>query len=177
MFFKSKTTKILLLRKDILDNSKIKPILENLNLSCKIGTNLIIKGKNGSGKTSLLLNLNKLLGYITSIPKKTNLNDFFCYNNILNRYYHNINKLIKFKVLSHNINLLSYGYKKYYYLLINWCLKKQIYLFDEPFNGLDKYFLLQINRIYLHLYTTKAIQLKAYHNKVNTTNFVLLFLD
>lgn len=56
-------------------------------------------------------------------------------------------------------------------------MKKSYYLFDEPFNGLDKYFLSSINKIFIYIYSTKSNQIKSYHNKVHLTNFSFIFLD
>jgi len=161
MLYISNKSKYCLLRKDLKNKHVL--LLENLNLSIKNNTILIIKGKNGSGKTSLLNNLtfNKIRFETIDL----NLINFFGKINLLNYFYNNLNINIEFRNISVYFNNLSFGYKKFYIL------------FDEPFNGLDKYFLTHINRLFIYIYSMNTIQIKSYHNKIKITKYSTIFLD
>jgi len=173
MLYISNKSKYCLLRKDLKNKHVL--LLENLNLSIKNNTILIIKGKNGSGKTSLLNNLtfNKIRFETIDL----NLINFFGKINLLNYFYNNLNINIEFRNISVYFNNLSFGYKKFYTIFLNTIIKKKIFLFDEPFNGLDKYFLTHINRLFIYIYSMNTIQIKSYHNKIKITKYSTIFLD
>jgi len=171
MLYISNKSNCFLIRKDLKNKNIL--LLENLNLSIKNNTILIVKGKNGSGKTSLL---NILTTNITNF-NVINLIDFIGKINILNYFYTNLNISIEFKNIAIYFKKLSFGYKKFFIIILNSIIKKKLFLFDEPFNGLDKYFLTHINRLFIYIHSMNNNQIKSYHNKIKITKYSVIFLD
>jgi ABC-2 type transport system ATP-binding protein len=138
---------------------KDKTILENLNLKIPKGSIFGVLGSNGAGKTTLFetiyqntkysgkisLNENpankKLISYLESE------NYFYPYlsvKDILSLFENKntenqANRLIIFFNIPENsvVETLSLGTKKKLAIICNILLDREIYLLDEPFNGLD----------------------------------------
>lgn len=147
-------------------------ILDNLTININNNYIYLIIGNNGSGKSTLLKCINNLVSYqgtinikgsISYMPESINLPDNLKVNDFLNllisiknKTFNNLNYLIDvFKLNDHlykNISKLSFGTKQKILLVITLLEDSDIYLFDEPLNGLDnesiKIFLDEINKLY-----------------------------
>jgi len=116
MFYITNHSSILTCRKDITTKKIDSLLLENINISLKNATNLILKGKNGSGKTSLL----NFLGDSFLIPNKNfNLLHLLFYLNWSNNLFLNIITIVNFKKTTSQFKNLSYGFQKFYLICIN----------------------------------------------------------
>ena len=132
-------------------------ILDNLTINIDNNYIYLIIGSNGSGKSTLLKCINNLVSYygtidikgsISYMPESINLPDNLKVNDFLNlligiknKTFNNLNYLIDaFKLNDHlykNISKLSFGTKQKILLVITLLEDSDIYLFDEPLNGLD----------------------------------------
>lgn len=146
-------------------------ILDNLTINIDNNYIYLIIGSNGSGKSTLLKCINNLVSYygtinikgsISYMPESINLPDNLKVNDFLNllkgiknKTFNNLNYLIDvFKLNDHlykNISKLSFGTKQKILLVITLLEDSDIYLFDEPLNGLDnesiKIYLDEINKL------------------------------
>lgn len=150
---------------------KNKIIFNNINLKLNKGL-YILYGENGSGKTTLLRVIKgytsitkgniSIEGNIIYIPDKVNYPTFWTVNNLLNvllNYFNVlkeeyeskkefiINKLLLSEYLETKIKNLSKGTLQKMLLIPTLIQEYDIYLFDEPFQGLDE----DVSNIYLEL--------------------------
>lgn len=150
---------------------KNKIIFNNINLKLNKGL-YILYGENGSGKTTLLRLIKgytsitkgniSIEGNLIYIPDKVNYPTFWTVNNLLNillNYFNVlkeeyeskkefiINKLLLSEYLETKIKNLSKGTLQKMLLIPTLIQEYDIYLFDEPFQGLDE----DISNIYLEL--------------------------
>ena len=120
---------------------------------------VILKGKNGSGKSTLLKALGKVIYYEGMIknnmtfsfipdkiyyPKGITLKEYLNVFNRLDKYnkekYQKL--LIMFKLdkqLEKDVTELSKGMKSKVNVLLGLCLERELYIMDEPFDGMDKH--------------------------------------
>lgn len=150
---------------------KNKIIFNNINLKLDKGL-YILYGENGSGKTTLLRVIKgytsitkgniSIVGNHIYIPDKVNYPSFWTVNNLLNvllKYFNVlkeeyeskkefiINKLLLSEYLETKIKNLSKGTLQKMLLISTLIQEYDIYLFDEPFQGLDE----EVSDIYLEL--------------------------
>ena len=134
-------------------------VFRNVSLTIYPKSYLVIKGRNGSGKTSLLLGLAghlSLEGYIkwnselttvgyvghkTALKENERVDDYI---NFWKRFYRskwNKEDIIKLyslrKIIDSPTSLLSYGQKKLLSFIRLNMLKSKVWLLDEPLSGLD----------------------------------------
>ena len=134
-------------------------VFRNVSLTIYPKSYLVIKGRNGSGKTSLLLGLAghlSLEGYIkwnselttvgyvghkTALKENEKVDDYI---NFWKRFYRskwNKEDIIKLyslkKIIDSPTSLLSYGQKKLLSFIRLNMLKSKVWLLDEPLSGLD----------------------------------------
>ena len=135
-------------------------VFSNINFTLEKGKTLLVKGKNGSGKTSLLLSISGIL------PKKGNIrwsSNFYKIgyvghknairsNETVGEYIRFWKKIFNSKVDVNKIllefglnklddfpcNLLSFGQKKILSFIRLLLLEGRVWLLDEPLSGLDK---------------------------------------
>ncbi|MDR2204889.1 MAG: ABC transporter ATP-binding protein [Flavobacteriaceae bacterium] len=164
-----------------LDNIQVKykdiTVLDNLSLELHKGSIFGVLGSNGAGKTTLFETIyqntkytGKILLNNSPINKKSisyleSENYFYPYlsvKDILNLFTSKVNKtqikrLIDFFNIPENsvVETLSLGTQKKLAVICNILLDREIYLFDEPFNGLD---FESVEKLYLIL---KELQKKA----------------
>ena len=183
---------------NITKKYKDKLILDNITLNIDNSKINIIIGENGCGKSTLLKCINnfinyrgsiKVIGNITYVPEKIILPSNIKVIDFLNLIisvkkstYDNLGKLIsKFNLEDHLYKLvseLSYGTKQKLILIQALIENSDIYLFDEPLNGLDnnsiKAFL---NEIY-SLYELNKLILIVTHEEsrmnINNTRYIKL---
>ena len=170
----------------ILDNIDI--ILDNKYI------NLII-GSNGCGKSTLLKCINKLVSYggnifvegsLVYMPETINLPDDIKVCEFIklileikkckeNRLDDLINKFNLNVHLNKKISSLSFGTKQKVLLIISLIEDAEIYLFDEPLNGLDnvsiKVFLSEIETLYnsnkiVIIVTHEEERIKLFNTKI-----------
>ncbi len=152
-----------------------KLVFSNLSFKLEAGRITLIKGNNGSGKTSLLLCMAGILPYKGNIKIKKKYFDKIGYighknalketdtvreylifwKNIYN-YEDNFNYIIDYfnfkRYLDSPIRLLSFGQKKKLSFSRLQMIKSKIWLLDEPISGLDKKTkLLILNLIVKHI--------------------------
>lgn len=146
-------------------------ILKNIFLQFNSDKVNFIKGKNGTGKTTLLKliatylspskgnilydeysqklykekysqNITYISNYSNMFEELTLKENFIYYFNIFNKKFDekynfylekfNLNKFENMK-----INIFSLGMKQKANIMLNLCIDYKIYIFDEPFSGLD----------------------------------------
>lgn len=146
-------------------------ILKNISLKFSSDNVNFIKGKNGTGKTTLLkliatylLPFKGIILYdeysqkvykekysqnIAFISNSSNMfeeltlkENFTYYFNIFNKkfdekYYFYLKKFNLEKFENMKINIFSLGMKQKANIMLNLCIDYKIYIFDEPFSGLD----------------------------------------
>lgn len=175
MFYKSSGCTPLLLRSKILSKQGKFFLLDNINLTLKKNSIVIIKGKNGSGKTTLILLIQKIINFNLDYFKK--IDKLFFISNYLNSF--NIN-LIQFKYLLQihtNLDKLSLGFTKYFNFLLNYFIIKNMWVFDEPFNGLDKHLVTRTTHQLKLIRLINGRAISAYHNIRPLKGVTLLFLN
>ncbi|PXW08862.1 MULTISPECIES: ATP-binding cassette domain-containing protein [Chryseobacterium] len=140
-------------------NYNSKKVLDNLSLNINEGNIFGVLGRNGAGKTTLFESIfqnTKYNGQILLQNQPINKRDisylesenyFYPYlsvNDILNLFIHEnedekVTKLTSFFNIPTDsiVEKLSLGTKKKLAILCNILIDRPIYLFDEPFNGLD----------------------------------------
>lgn len=142
-------------------------VFENLNLVFQNDNINFLVSENGSGKSTLIkciLNLIKYDGRIETnckiksyCPEKINLPDFITIEYFLSLFNINLEKanllLEKFKLNSNlKVNELSKGMHQKILIIQCLCKEADVYLFDEPLNGLDskseKVFLEEIKALF-----------------------------
>lgn len=133
-----------------------KIIINNLNLTIDNIKYNIIKGHNGCGKSTLIkciMNLVKYDGEIINnnsicyVPEKIYLPPLIKVSDFLNILSKDRNKLIneyliKFNILKYKdkyINKLSLGTKQKIMIISSLMNNSDMYIFDEPLNGLDDF--------------------------------------
>ncbi|MCE4067306.1 ATP-binding cassette domain-containing protein [Chryseobacterium gleum] len=144
---------------NITFNYNSKKILDDLSLKINEGSIFGVLGRNGAGKTTLFESIfqnTKYTGQILLKNQPINKRDisylesenyFYPYlsvNDILN-LFKNENEDEKVTKLTNFFNIptdaivekLSLGTKKKLAILCNILIDRSVYLFDEPFNGLD----------------------------------------
>jgi len=163
---------MILYRKNITNRNKNTYILENINISLKKRKIYILKGKNGSGKTSLLKFFNTNTTFNIS-----NLKKYYSLLQLYNKLYINIYNLKYIYQINNNIKKLSYGFKKLLFSKLNLFYIKKLYYFDEPFNGLDSFFFNKLNYLFYKIYQLNSTQIKIYHNNFKIKNNTLIFLE
>ena len=150
-------------------------VFRNVSLTVYPKSYLIVKGRNGSGKTSLLLGLAGHLsieGYIkwnseltsigyvghkTALKENEKVDDYINFWKLFYRSKWNKDDIINLfslkKIIDFPTSLLSYGQKKLLSFIRLNMLKSKVWLLDEPLSGLD--------------YTNKQLILKMIeiHNK------------
>ena len=150
-------------------------VFRNVSLTVYPKSYLIIKGRNGSGKTSLLLGLAghlSIQGYIkwsreltsigyvghkTALKENEKVDDYINFWKLFYRSKWNKDDIINLfslkKIIDLPTSLLSYGQKKLLSFIRLNMLKSKVWLLDEPLSGLD--------------YTNKQLILKMIeiHNK------------
>ena len=152
--------KKLLLKVDKLACSRdFLSIFKPISFKLFSGDLLIIKGSNGSGKTSLLHCLvglipfrgamawyikNSAVGYVghkVAVKDHDTVKDFLNFWKDIYNSKKNFNELVYLfslsKILYTPIFLLSFGQKKKLAFVRLYLLETQIWLLDEPFSGLD----------------------------------------
>ncbi len=135
-------------------------VFRNISFTVRSKDFVIIRGKNGSGKTSLLLGLAGILCFDGDIKWKKGLNKigYVGHKNAL-KENERVNDYIDFwldfyqssckkediikqyslkNILDYQTNLLSFGQKKLLSFLRLHMLKSLVWLLDEPLSGLDK---------------------------------------
>lgn len=134
-------------------------VFDNISLSVVSKSFTVIKGKNGSGKTSLLLGLARILKVEGRIiwSKEANLIGYVGHKNALKenekvREYINFWKTLYNSnlsveeviesyslenILDHHTYLLSYGQKKLLSFVRLNLVNSLVWLLDEPLSGLD----------------------------------------
>lgn len=161
-------------RINILNKNKNKFILENISLSLNNISINLIKGKNGSGKTTIINYLSKNIeGQFT----KTKLSNLFLVLQLNIKSYFSISALKSILEMSYYLNTLSYGYIKNFFLILKWNSIASIYSFDESFNGLDKYFILKLNKIFIYINNIFSKKIQVSHLNMKYKNKSTLFLD
>lgn len=128
-------------------------VFNNLNLNFKNDFINFLVSENGSGKSTLIkciLKLTKFKGEITTncktmsyCPDKINLPDFITIEYFLSLFNIDQNKatvlLSQFKLKKElHVNELSKGMHQKLLIIQCLCKDADVYLFDEPLNGLDK---------------------------------------
>ncbi len=133
-----------------------KIIINNLNLTIDNTRYNIIKGHNGCGKSTLIkciMNLVKYEGKIINnnsicyVPEKIYLPPLIKVSDFLNILSKDKNKLIneyliKFDILKYKdkyLNKLSLGTKQKIMIISSLMNDSDMYIFDEPLNGLDDF--------------------------------------
>lgn len=133
-----------------------KIIINNLNLTIDNTRYNIIKGHNGCGKSTLIkciMNLVKYEGQIINnnsiyyVPEKIYLPPLIKVSDFLNILSKDKNKLIneyliKFDILKYKdkyLNKLSLGTKQKIMIISSLMNDSDMYIFDEPLNGLDDF--------------------------------------
>ena len=173
-------------------DSKI--VIENLNFSIKNGQRIVLKGKNGSGKSSIIKAiLGELEDYQGSIEKASGLiisyvsQDTSFLNGKLSEYAikHGLNESL-FKALlrkldfsrvqfEKNIEDFSGGQKKKVLLAKSLCEQAHLYIWDEPLNFIDVYSRMQIEElILLHAPTMLFVEHDKYFTEKIATDIIEL---
>ena len=153
-----------------LQNLKIKyddkVVASNINFYLEDGDRLELKGKNGSGKSSIIkLVLGENIAYegelhiqsnlkISYVPQETsNLNgylkDFIIANNIDETLFKTVLRKMDFtrEQFDKAIESFSEGQKKKILLAKSICDKANIYIWDEPLNYIDIFSRMQIEEL------------------------------
>lgn len=141
--------------KDLTKYYGKKKILDNISFSFDKGVYLIT-GSNGSGKTTLVKAILGLISYsgtidvnknITYVPDKNVINnnvkvrDFFIVYSKYKNFIIDYSCIERFKLdtyLDYKVGELSKGNKQKMMLASAFMEKNDIYIMDEPLNGLDK---------------------------------------
>ena len=143
-----------------------KKILSNINFYLDDGDRIQIKGKNGSGKSSLIkLILGKDISYdgdlyiqsnlkISYVSQETSnlsgsLHDYIKNNNIDETLFKAVLRKMDFEREQFNKSIDSYseGQKKKLLLAKSICENKNIYIWDEPLNYIDIFSRLQLEKL------------------------------
>lgn len=170
------------------------PICEPISFSINKGDRIVIDGKNGSGKSSLLkLLIGKKIDYtgtvkiggsliISYVPQDTsylqgNLSDFAKECNINESLFKAILRKMDFErtQFDKNIKEFSSGQKKKVVIAKSLCEKAHLYVWDEPLNFIDIYSRMQIEQLIEDFSPTMIFveHDKAFRNKI-ATNVVCL---
>lgn len=170
------------------------PICEPISFYINKGDRIVIDGKNGSGKSSLLkLLIGKKIDYtgtvkiggsliISYVPQDTsylqgNLSDFAKECNINESLFKAILRKMDFErtQFDKNIKEFSSGQKKKVVIAKSLCEKAHLYVWDEPLNFIDIYSRMQIEQLIEDFSPTMIFveHDKAFRNKI-ATNVVCL---
>lgn len=160
-------------------------VFRNLNLVFKNDYINFLVSENGSGKSTLIKCILNLINYDGEIktncniksycPEKINLPDFITIEYFLSLFNINHEKanslLDKFKLNSNlKVNELSKGMHQKILIIQCLCKEADVYLFDEPLNGLDskseKVFLKEIKELFdkKKLIIISSHQIEHYQN-------------
>ncbi len=141
-------------------------ILSNINFTLEDGDRLQLKGKNGSGKSSIIklilgedisytgdlfIQSNLVISYVNQETShlKGSLKDYIRENNINEPLFKAVLRKMDFEreQFDKNIDSYSEGQKKKILLAKSICDKANIYIWDEPLNYIDIYSRMQIEKI------------------------------
>lgn len=144
------------------------PICQPLSFSIQKKDRLALRGKNGSGKSSLLKLLtgaeiphtgtlcagsNLLISYVPQDTSflKGSLSDFALQNHIEESLFKTILRKLDFErtQLQMDMQLLSEGQKKKVLIAKSLCEQAHLYVWDEPLNFIDIYSRMQIEELLL----------------------------
>jgi len=145
-----------------------KEVFSNLNFRINLGDRVVIRGKNGSGKSSILKLINgsdiNITGdlmlasglKVSYIPQDTsylkgNLSEF-AYNNKLDEtiFKTNLRKLdFNREQFDKNMEDFSAGQKKKVLIAKSLCENAHLYIWDEPLNYIDIFSRMQIEKMIL----------------------------
>lgn len=150
-----------------------RPIIENLSFKIESGDRILIKGKNGSGKSSLIkIILGEITNYqgkiikndnlrISYIPQDTsflkgNLDDFIKMNNLDESLFKTILIKLNFTRLDFIKPLDGYsaGMKKKVMIAKSLTNPAHLYIWDEPLNYIDILSRIQIEKLILEYQPT-----------------------
>ena len=142
-----------------------KAVCRSVSFEVKRGDRILLEGKNGAGKTSLLKLLMGQAGYqgrvivgsglvLSYLPQDTsalrgNLSEFARDNRIDESLFKAILRKMDFARVQFEKNLedLSQGQKKKVLLARSLCQQAHVYVWDEPLNYIDIYSRLQIEEL------------------------------
>ncbi len=144
--------------KEVTKKYRNRIILNNVNLSLDNTKYNIIKGYNGSGKSTLIKCLMNFIKYegkiknkykVSYVPEKTYLPAYIKVNEFLNMIAKiknsslNIDEYLeKFEILKYKdkeLSKLSLGTKQKILIIQSLLEDADVYIFDEPLNGLDDF--------------------------------------
>ena len=175
-------------------------ILKNINITLKSGDLFVINGSNGCGKSTLIKinskNLNSDMGSVYSNfeninytfdnnnivldNKKTILENIILLEEVFNIKSLHILELIRvFEMntkLKIKINCLSTGQRQKINIIFSILLKKNIWIFDEPTNALDKKSI-YLFKYFLNLHLKEGgTAILATHININYKNKYCIYL-
>ena len=143
-------------------------IVSNINFYLENGDRIQLKGKNGSGKSSILklilgeninfkgtltINSNIKISYISQDTSnlKGNLTEFARNNNINESLFKTVLRKLDFErdLFDKNIQSYSEGQKKKVLIAKSLCEEANLYIWDEPLNYIDVFSRIQIEDLIL----------------------------
>lgn len=156
----------LILFEDVSISYDNKQVCKNINFSIKNGDKILLKGKNGSGKSSILKliccenitysgNMYKANNLIISyVPQDTSflngsLKNFIQKNNINETLFKTILRKLDFSRghFEKDIKEFSAGQKKKVLIAKSLCEQAHLYIWDEPLNYIDIFSRIQIEKL------------------------------
>ncbi len=174
---------LLLEMQDVTISYDEKIVLENFNMKIENGDRVLLQGKNGSGKTSIIREILKnnqygAAGLIFSyVPQdasflKGNLSDYAKEKDIDETLFKTLLRKLDFSRVQFEKNMEEYsgGQKKKVLLAGSLCTKAHLYIWDEPLNFIDVFSRMQIEDLILKFKPTILMveHDKAFVDKVAT---------